>query len=103
MAVRIHLAARSATRKAVKAAIPAHLHDKVEFIPTAFRKEPGTADLVVTTNNLGADVERYAARHMAIVVVLPEGCEYLQQRVDNALQSGRDLVMLDFRLYKLAV
>lgn len=103
MAVTVHLAAKSPTRKAVKAAIPVHLHGKVEFITTQFLKEPKTAQLVITTNQLGAAVERWAARHMAMVVVLPEGCEYLQQRVNNALDGDQDLVILDFRLDKLAV
>lgn len=103
MTVTVHLAVKSPTRKAVKAAISADLHPRVEFVTTQFLKEPKTAQLVVTTNQLGASVERWAARHMAIVVVLPEACEYLQQRVATALAYDIDLVILDSRLSKLAV
>lgn len=102
MAVTVHLALQGATRKAANEALRS-FGDKVEYIPTDFLKEPKTADLVVTTNQLGPDVERWAARHMAIVVVLPEACDYLQQRVANALDNDLDLVMLDSRLSKLAV
>jgi len=46
-------------------------------------------------------VERWAARHSAMLACLPEAADYVHGRVARALDSGADLVLLDAGLMNL--
>ena len=90
-----HHAKGSRAKREVQNAIPTGIWLSVDEIPTTVKNVPSKANIVVTTANLSASIERFAANLGAVAAVLPECSEWLQDHVLYSVATQTDLVIVD--------
>lgn len=79
----------------MKGVVPDLLWSKVKEHKVARTSLPKRADVVVTTSGLNLEIERFAAKLSASVVVLPEAYEWLQKRVTIAVETATPFTLVD--------
>lgn len=89
----------AATRSlnAFESAVASNLLPHIDVKQVNHKGIPPKANLVVTTGHLGTPVERFAARLGAMTVILPEAGDWLDARVEAAI-NPKDLVIVGYDL-----
>lgn len=96
----IQLYTRNATlEKLIRDAMRGETVGGIAVNTPAWKDRPRTANYVVTKSGISSDLSRYAATAFAMLIVVPEGLEYLTEKCKEARVSGRNVVVLgdDYR------
>lgn len=83
--------------KAFESAIASNLLPDIDIRRVGHKDIPKSADLVVTTAGYSSPLERFAARHGAMPVVLPEAGDWLDAKVEAKI-NHKELVIVGYDL-----